>query len=117
MTYAFKCSNSIKNIDDPVVFDELEGDEIAELLCEDFNFINWFTDLDLNKLQAFDMCTILSVHPEFIGLFVDRLQKFTNEDFARANKKDLFCKEEWEWVVTIQPKLRIYTTYIFNETW
>ena len=108
MTYAFKCSNSLKNIEEPEIFDELHGDELSELLCEDFNYINWFTTLDLDKLTAFDMCTVISVHPEFIGLFIDRLQSQPSKDFK---------EEEWQWVVEVQPKLRIYTNYIFNKSW
>lgn len=111
MTYAFKCSNSLKNIEDPEIFDNLCGDELSELLCEDFNYINWFTDLDLDKLQSFDMCTILSIHPELIGLFLERLKEFTKD------KDNPFTEREWEWVVKEHSKLRIYTNYIFDKSY
>lgn len=110
MNYAFKCSNSIKDIENPTVFNNLFGDELSELLCEDFNYINWFTVSQLTNLTTFDMCTVLSVHPEFIGLFMNKLHRGTKR------KKDPLILSQWLWVIESQPKLRIYTDVIFDES-
>ena len=101
MMYKFMCSQRTVNIEKTKDFNNLYGDEISELVCEDSLYMRQITRKNLAKLSGLDIVTILTIHPKLVGHFYSELRD--------SNKVNL---REWEYLLQSQPQFEFLCPHI-----
>jgi hypothetical protein len=83
MKKTFACSGRNLDVNNT---NNLYGDEIAELLCDDPTFILKLTESDLLRMNGFDIVTVLNTHLWLLSYFSSRMK---NTDVLKLD--DIKC--------------------------